>query len=208
MPGMSGLDVVREIGPERSPFIVFITAYDQFALRAFDVNALDYVLKPFTDARLRTALERARQAIENREYRDLGQRLLHLVSAGPAASAASATDTAAARLRTHFIVQTRERALRIPAADVDWIEAADYYIRLHVGDATHLVRETLSALESQLDPAHFLRVHRSAIVNVDRVAELFDAPGGRYALRLRNGQRIRVARSHWHELRRQANRGG
>ena len=149
MPGFTGFDVIRDVGPGRMPFVIFVTAYDEFALHAFEVNALDYVLKPFTNARFRSALEKAAAAIENREYRDLGERLLGLVRDSPAAAPPIEP---APTVMSHIAVRSDQRVLLIRTEEIDWIEAASYYARLHVGKESYLVRETLNSLEARLPP--------------------------------------------------------
>ncbi len=162
MPGCDGFEVVRRVGPGRMPAVVFVTAHDEWALRAFDVHALGYVLKPFEDARLRAALVRAAAA---RHGAALAAALESLI-APPAPSPAPEP------LAPRFEVRVGARVLLIPVAEVEWIEGAGYYSMLHVGGATHLLRETMTALERRLDPARLLRVHRSAILQLARVREL------------------------------------
>jgi two-component system LytT family response regulator len=165
MPACDGFEVIRRVGPERMPKVVFITAYEEFALRAFEVHAVDYLLKPFEDERLRSALMHARW-----------------------------TDAATlARLveRDRIEVRTGARVVMVPIGEIDWIEGASYYSMLHSGKDVHLVRETLQSLEERLSPARFVRVHRSAIVQLDRVRELRD---GR-VLVLRDGSRVPVSRA-------------
>jgi two-component system LytT family response regulator len=175
MPGCDGFEVVRRVGPARMPAVVFITAHDEWALRAFDVHALGYLLKPFEDARLRAALVRAAAA---RHGVALAEALEALVA--PAA------------LGPRFEVRLGTRRLLVPESEVEWIEGTGYYSTLHAGTATHLLRETMQALEQRLDPARFLRVHRSAIVQLARVREL--RAGGAEAV-LSTGQVVPVSRS-------------
>src|SRR5205085_1786004 len=152
MPGRDGFDVIRAIGPARMPPVIFVTAHDAFALRAFEVHALDYVMKPFPDRRLRQALERVR---------------------APAAGLAQRLEALIARLdEPRFEVRLGNRVLLVTSGEIDWIEGASYYALLHAGPETHLVRETMSEIEARLDPRRFLRVHRSAIVRLDRIREL------------------------------------
>ena len=172
MPGLDGFGVVREIGADRMPVVVFATAFDQYALRAFEARALDYLLKPFTDERFRDVLGRAKEQVRQRR-----------------AGASSAAP--APRLE----VRLGNRVAYVRLDDVDWIEAADYYARLHVGAASHLVRETMQELEARLDARRFVRVHRSAIVNVDRVRELRAVAVGRHEVVLRDGTRLPLSRS-------------
>lgn len=177
MPGRDGFDVIRAVGPARMPQVIFVTAYDAFAVRAFEVQALDYVLKPFEDRRLREALGRAARASPV----DWARRLEALV----------------ARPEPRFEVRLGKRIQLLACAEIDWAEGASYYTVLHAGSGTHLVREPLRDIEARLDPARFARVHRSAIVQLDRVREL--RPAER-ALVLRDGTRVQASRARWPRL--------
>ncbi len=171
LPGCDGFEVIRRVGPRRMPAVVFVTAYDEFALEAFEVHAIDYVLKPFEDRRLRAALLHARQ-------RD-PEALRRLVE------------------KDRIEVRTGSRVLLVSVADIDWIEGASYYSMLHAGKEVHLVRETLQSLADRLSPARFVRVHRSAIVHLDRVREL---RAGK-VLVLRDGTEVPVSRARRAEVR-------
>jgi two-component system, LytTR family, response regulator len=189
MPEVDGFDVLDEIGPGAVPAVVFVTAYDQYAIRAFEVHALDYLLKPFDDRRFAMAVERAKQqARGTRQGPD--ERLVQLLSARPGGYV------------RRFLVRIRDKVLLIRADDVDWIEAADYYASLHVGGKTHLLRETMTDLEKQLDPERFVRVHRSAIVNVERVQEIHPLFRGDSVLVLQDGTQIRLSRGRREEFER------
>jgi two-component system LytT family response regulator len=212
MPEMNGFDVLAAIGPDTVPAVVFVTAYDQFAVRAFEVEALDYLLKPFDDERFANVLGRAKQHLARAREHDLADRLESLLSAWESrpesgghvsrdgAINALATESGirqpARRSRwiTRIIVRGSGRVFFQPVEEVDWIEAADYYARLHAGPKTHLVRETLTALENQLDPARFLRVHRSAIVNVSRVSALRPDWRNRHEILLHDGTVVPLSR--------------
>lgn len=184
MPGCDGFEVIRKVGAQHMPAVVFVTAHDEWALRAFDVHALGYVLKPFEDARLRSALVRAAAA---RHGAALATALESLLAAAHAAAQPSPASSEA-----RFEVRIGTRVLLIAAHEVDWIEGAGYYSMLHVGSETHLLRETMQALEHKLDPARFLRVHRSAILQLDRVRELRDATS---EVVLQSGDVVPVSRS-------------
>lgn len=184
MPGCDGFEVIRKVGAQHMPAVVFVTAHDEWALRAFDVHALGYVLKPFEDARLRSALVRAAAA---RHGAALATALESLLAAAHAAAQPSPASSEA-----RFEVRIGTRILLIAAHEVDWIEGAGYYSMLHVGSETHLLRETMQALEHKLDPARFLRVHRSAILQLDRVRELRDATS---EVVLQSGDVVPVSRS-------------
>lgn len=176
MPGMDGFELVdfleAQLAPEHRPFIVVVTAYDAYALRAFDVSAVDYLLKPFDRARFRAALARARVRVSERP-----------------------------RPEARFVVRSASRMTLVRAADVEWIAGEGNYARLHSGGRRHLVRETLKSVEARLDPTKFVRVHRSAIVNVDCVATLEPHVHGQYVLTMKDGSRITSSRTHSAKLR-------
>lgn len=176
MPGMDGFGLVQlleaELPPDQRPFIVVVTAYDEYALRAFDVSAVDYLLKPFDRARFRAALARARARVSERP-----------------------------RPEERFVVRLASRMTLVRAADVEWIAGEGNYARLYTGGRRHLVRETLKSVEARLDPSKFVRVHRSAIVNVDCVATLEPHVHGQYVLTMKDGSRITSSRTHSGKLR-------
>jgi len=178
MPEIDGFGVIRAIGAERMPPVIFVTAYEEFALQAFRVHAVDYIVKPFTDAVLAEALERAKrghlQHLTDRLTQLVGIRQDHL---------------------TRITVRTAQRVQVVRVADIDWIEAADYCAKLHAGASTHVVRVSLGALERLLDPGVFVRVHRSAIVNVNRLEEIESDSSGDGIIRLSDGATVRLARS-------------
>ena len=182
MPELDGFEVVQSVSPNELPAIVFVTAFDRYALRAFDVHAIDYLLKPFTRERFRTALARARERL-GRRGRD--SQLTALIDA----------IRAKRRYPSRVAVRTGGRFLVVDWRDVDWIEAADNYVRLHVGGKEYLLRETLASIEKQLDPERFARIHRSAIVQLDRIVELDPASHGDVDVVLRSGARLVVSRT-------------
>jgi two-component system LytT family response regulator len=205
MPGMSGLEVVRTIGPADMPTTVFVTAYDKHALAAFNLAAIDYLVKPFDDERFEEAFQRARRMARLEEASRLRDKLLAVLQATdehvPTVKTATRAGTGArARYLERIPVESRGKVRFIPVSDVDYILASGPYAELVVGDRKHLIREAMQNLESQLDPARFCRVHRSAIVQLDRVDALLKAPGGDYDVQLRNGVKIKVARSRREEL--------
>jgi two-component system, LytTR family, response regulator len=185
MPDHDGFAVLREVGAALLPPVVFVTAYDQHAVRAFDVGAVDYLLKPVDRRRFRTALDRvlARAAAGGGAVtgRELAARL-----ASPAPPAHEP--------QRRFLVKTGERAVVVRAAAIDWIGTAGNYVELHVGKQSHLLRETLSTLERRLDPGQFQRIHRRSIVNLEAVEEAARTPGG-WDLRLRTGARLPIGRA-------------
>jgi two-component system LytT family response regulator len=200
MPEVDGFAVVREIGVDRMPVVVFVTAFDQYALRAFDAQALDYLLKPFSDERFHQALGRAKAQVRQRRLGALSGQLAALLGVAAGAPAAPAplpapSPAAEPAPATRLEVRLGDRRRFVAVADIDWIEASDYYVRLHAGGRSHLLRETLQELEARLDPRRFVRAHRSAMVAVDRVAELRADGAGRPVLVLRDGTRVPVSRS-------------
>jgi two-component system, LytTR family, response regulator len=206
MPELDGFQVLEAIGPAAVPAVVFVTAYDQFAVKAFEVQALDYVLKPFEDDRFYAVLERARQHLRRRQDDDLARRLGALLQSYEQRAGTAPSDPPAAAATSRYLarisVKGEGRVAYLPVGSIDWIEAADYYSRLHVGETTHLIRESMSSLEEQLDPARFVRVHRSAIVNVERVKEIRLDYANRPVVVLRSGTRLPLSRSRREELER------
>ncbi|HEX4468687.1 MAG TPA: LytTR family transcriptional regulator DNA-binding domain-containing protein [Gemmatimonadaceae bacterium] len=197
IPELDGFQVLDSLSAEELPVIVFVTAYDEHALRAFDAHALDYLLKPVARDRFRESLERARTRVsERRAAGVVDARLLALHSDRVSSRAAPS-----GRCLTRIAVKNGGRAFFVRADEVDWIEAADNYIRLHVGAATHLVRESLRTLEGKLDPRSFLRVHRSAIVNIDAIRELQPWFHGDHVVILRSGARLTCSRRYDERLR-------
>lgn len=188
MPEMDGFAVLEAVGPERVPAVVFVTAYDRYALRAFDVHALDYLLKPFDRERFQKALERARAQVGERGK--LGDRLLALLK--------DIKDEP--KRPERFVIKSAGRVFFLRADEIDWVEAAGNYVQLHVGSATHLMRETMGGLETRLDPEKFVRIHRSAIVQVDRIKEMQPAFHGDYIVILQDGTRLNLSRSYREKL--------
>lgn len=186
MPELDGFDVLAVLG-EEAPAIVFVTAYDQYALRAFEVHAVDYLLKPFTDERFEKALVRAKGLARPAGRAEARDRLTRLAAAHRAAT-------------RRFMVRSAGRVVFLKAEEIDWIEAADYYARLHVGSATYLLRESMNDLEAALDPEAFVRIHRSAIVNLDRVREMQPLARGELVVILADGTRLRMSRSRREDL--------
>lgn len=195
MPGMSGFEVLAELDPEERPAVVFCTAYDEYALEAFEVNAVDYLLKPYADERFHESLTRARRAIAGAEEGWLRHRVQRLLEHVPTAGSASTGPPGQGYLE-RFGVPVRGRWVVVPAGSVCWIEASGDYVTLHVRDDTFLVRGTMTALDGRLDPGRFLRIHRSTIVNLDRVRAVHGGDHGDYALELEGGVRRRVGRSY------------
>ena len=205
MPGLSGLDVVAQVPQESMPMVVFVTAFDRYAIKAFEAHALDYLLKPVDDARLAAALERVRaqwqqkQAVAQREQ--LLALLADLKGKGEIAPdalaglAQGAEPSAARRYATMLPIRSGRETLRLDVATIDWIDAAGDYMCLHAAGQTHVLRATMKELEEMLDPAVFQRVHRSTIVNLARVRSLRPHLNGECFLKLQSGQEIKLSRS-------------
>ncbi|HEX3583014.1 MAG TPA: response regulator [Thermoanaerobaculia bacterium] len=193
MPGMDGLDVVDTVGAGEMPLTIFTTAFDQYALKAFDRAAVDYLLKPFDDDRFSQAFRRARKVIELREVDRIAHRLRDLLHE-------EREEERAGEFLDRVTVESRGQVRVVPVAKIDYITASGPYAELHVGDRTFTVRERMQTLEERLDPAVFLRVHRSAIVRLDRIDAMLRAPGGDYAVRLKDGTTVSVSRARRDEL--------
>lgn len=191
MPEVDGFELLRRLTPT-PPAVVFVTAYDQHALRAFELHAVDYLLKPFDDARFFEALQRARDRVRDRSDDQL-PRIQALL-----ADLAGRGD----RYLRRILVPHEDHSVLLQVAEIDWIEAADYYARIHSGSRNYLVRQSLSSLEQQLDPAMFFRVHRSGIVNLDRIREVHPQFKGDAAIVLHNGKQLALSRSRREEFER------
>jgi len=191
LPGRSGFDVVEHVGVDRMPATIFVTAFDTHALQAFDVRAIDYLLKPFDNERLREAVERVRRQ-QAHGGGPLRSSLAELVAAMRGANAGGAP---VAQYISRFFVRTGDRTVPIRALDVDWVHADGNYVVLYVNKVQHRLRVSLSSLADQLDPRHFARVHRSSIVNLNRIKEVQPWFGGDYVAILQTGEQVRVSRT-------------
>jgi two-component system LytT family response regulator len=186
IPELDGFGVLEEVGVEEMPAVVFVTAYDQYALKAFDFHALDYLLKPYDAERFGRAVERARTQILSGQSSDIDQRLLSLLE----------------NLKTEqkylerLMIKSQGRVFFLRAEEIDWIEAEGNYVRLHVGKESHLLRETMNHLASRLDPAKFLRIHRSTLVHIERIKELQPMFSGDYTVILRDGTELTLSRTY------------
>lgn len=186
MPELDGFGVLEAVGPAACPAVIFVTAYDQFALRAFDVHALDYLLKPFDRERVRKAVERARSQLRQRESGALDERLHALLKD---------LKTESPYLK-RLAVKTTGRTIFLLAEELDWIESAGNYLKLHAGRESHLIRERMSQLEARLDPAKFVRIHRSTLVNIDRIKEMQPLFNGDQLVTLRDGKQLTMSRTY------------
>ena len=190
MPDLDGFGVLAELPAGQAPVIVFVTANDDFALKAFDVHALDYVVKPISEERLQRALKRARDHLRSRQSGDLSQRLNALLS--DLKSSPRQTDRLA--------VKTGGRVVFLRLNEIDWIEAADNYVKLHTSGEAHLLRETMNALEQRLPVDRFMRVSRSAMVNIEQIKELHPMFHGEYVIILRSGAKVTLTRTYRDKL--------
>jgi two-component system LytT family response regulator len=197
MPEMDGFGVVEAIGAEHMPAVIFATAFDQYAIRAFEVHALDYLLKPFSAERLRAALQRARSRISANPA-ERSQQLFTLLE--HLSREQQRLVAPAERYVDRVMVKVNSRFLFVRAPEIEWIEAEGNYLRLHVGENSYLIRETLSAMEGRLDPQQFLRIHRSTIVNLDQVKELRPWFAGDYIVALHNGTELKMSRGYREKL--------
>lgn len=195
MPEMDGFDVLARVGPENIQAIIFVTAFDQYALKAFDVHALDYLLKPFDDERFARALERAKSQIAAREINQLSDRLLALIEGRESESKGAKHE-----YLTRLMIKASSRMMLVKVDDIDFIEADGNYAKLHAGRKTHLLREKMSDLEGRLDPAKFVRIHRSIIVNLDRIKEMHPHFNGDYVVVLEDGRQLRLSRTRREQL--------
>ncbi len=191
MPAGDGFGVVDRLEGHRLPMVIFVTAYDAHALRAFEVHALDYLLKPFDRDRFRRAIARAREELAQVESGRLAREVLALAS-----------DRQADRgtRRSRIVIKGNGRVFFLPTRDIDWIEAAGNYLKLHVNGEGHMIRQTMAAMESDLDPSLFVRIHRSTIVNIDRIKELQPLFNGEFLVILRSGARLTLSRGYRERL--------
>ncbi len=190
MPAVDGFRVIEQVGPEKMPAVVFVTAYDEYAVRAFEVHALDYLLKPFGRERFQQTLQHARSHVERRRAGDLGKRLMALVQ----------DIKPEPQKLDRLVVKSGGRVFFLRTEDIVWIEAAGNYVRLHLGEDSHLFRETMNGIEARLDPRRFVRIHRSRIVNSDRIKELQPWFNGEYVVLLQNGTRLTLSRGYREKL--------
>ncbi|HKE94807.1 MAG TPA: LytTR family DNA-binding domain-containing protein [Povalibacter sp.] len=191
MPGMNGFEVVDAVGAEAMPAVVFVTAHDQYAMRAFEISAVDYLLKPVSEERFNTAFDRAARRIQVAPADESTHRMMTMLDAiaNPR------------RYLSRFAIRSGELTIFVPVDTVDWIEALQNYVRLHTGETTHLLHVTMNALEASLDPACFLRIHRSHIVNVQRIRQLWSLPHGQYLIELLSGERLQSGRTYGDRVR-------
>jgi two-component system LytT family response regulator len=205
MPEMDGFKVLEAVRARHAPVVVFVTAYDQHALRAFEVNAIDYLLKPFDDERFAAALARAKHEHARRQSDALGLKLDHLLAylqggKGGAAAPAAAPHVEEAIQADRVLLKSGGEIYFLKADEIDWIEAEGDYMKFHAGGRAHLLRETMARLEERLDSAKFIRIHRSTIVNIDRVRKLSPSFAGEYAVVLQDGTKLKLSRGYHDRL--------
>jgi two-component system LytT family response regulator len=192
MPELNGLEVIAEVGAERMPLTVFVTAYDQHAIHAFEANALDYLLKPFSDERFEATMARVSIRMDERSVREFGRRILRMVSTAPEGEAPLPLD--------RLVVKSGGSTRFVRTADIDWIEAAGVYANLHIAGKELLYRAALNELAERLDPVRFIRVHRSAIVNIESILHLEPISHGEFEVVLKDGSRSKISRTYRREL--------
>jgi two-component system LytT family response regulator len=196
MPELDGFEVVRARGAARMPYVIFVTAYDEFAVRAFETHALDYLVKPVNEARFASAMQRVRERMRYAEALELTRRIGELLASHDrrGETADAVPRTAAILPARRLVVPTSTGDLVLDVDEIDWIQAEDYYAAIHARGRRHLIRESLSSLEQRLDPERFVRVHRSAIVPLERVREMRTVSPGESVIVLRDGTRVPVSR--------------
>jgi two-component system LytT family response regulator len=195
MPGMSGLDVIRTLPPAQMPLTIFVTAYDKHALQAFEVNAIDYLLKPFTDERFYAAIERAKNLLRTTDAKDRDEKLSTLLD-----YMSSHESRVQMPYLKKIMITEGGRIIFLSIEEIQWIEASDYYVMLHLSDKKHLIRETMATLESKLDPDQFVRIHRSSIVNINLIKELQPYGKEDYQVIMRDGRKLKMGRNWFKKL--------
>ena len=196
MPAMDGFEVIKTIGAEQMPTVIFVTAYDQYALKAFEVNAIDYLLKPFDRRRFQKTLERAKAMIRGLQNGNVNNQLLSLL--GDLRREQETPD--------RFVIRSGGRVVFLKVEEIDWMRTVGNYVRLQVGRDSHLMRETMSGMEAKLNPDRFMRVHRSTIVNLDRVKEVQPWAKGEYVVIMRDGTRLVMSRRYRERLNERLNK--
>lgn len=194
MPGMDGFQVLSELSPDEMPAVIFTSAYDQYALRAFEVRALDYLLKPFNLERLQHAIEKVRVELNKSQDRQITHRILGLLSQLKSEITSSSSPDGL------LVIRAKGRVVFVKLSEIDWIEASANYVRLNAGKESHLVRESMSRILERLNPSHFIRIHRSTIVNFQQIKELIPVNSGEYVVVLKSGKELSCSRGYRAEL--------
>ncbi len=203
MPEMDGFKVLEAVRSKHSPVVIFVTAYDQHALRAFEVSAIDYLLKPFDDERFAAALQRAKTEVQRRQTDALGSKLDHLLTylqSGATAPAAPGDPAGEVIQRDRILLKSGGEIYFLKPDEIDWIEAEGDYMKFHAVGRTHLLRETMARIEERLDGDKFIRIHRSTMVNIDRVKKLSPSFAGEYAVILHDGTKLKLSRGYHDRL--------
>jgi len=190
MPDLDGFQVLGEIPPEEMPVVIFTSAYDEYAIRAFEAHALDYLLKPFDQERLHHAVERAQSELRKAHEREITHRILSLLSQ------VSSVTLPASEHDSRLVIKANGRVVFLDLDSIEWVEAAANYVRLNVGKESYLFRETISHVAERLDANHFVRIHRSTIVNVRKIKELIPVNSGEYVVILKNGRELSCSRGY------------
>jgi len=193
MPGSDGFAALKQVDPAAAPTVVFVTAYDEYALRAFEVHAVDYLLKPYDDARFGAALQRAKEEVRRRQTDTVNTRLTQLLDYLQTSGGASQTVEPPS---DRILLKSSGEIFFLKAEEIDWIEAEGDYMKFHVAGRAHLMRETMARLEARLDPKRFIRIHRSTIVNIDRLRKLSPSFAGEYAVVLHDGTKLKLSRGY------------
>ncbi len=191
MPDLDGFQVLNEIPAQELPAVIFTSAYDQYAIRAFEAHALDYLLKPFDRERLHNAIQRARIDLSKSQDRDITHKLLELLSHIKSGSSGTSSDP-----QNRLVIRAKGRVIFLDVEEIDWVEAAANYVRLNVGKESYLLRETISNTSERLDPNEFIRIHRSTIVNVRKIKELIPVNSGEYVVVLKSGKELSCSRGY------------
>jgi len=192
MPGKTGFEVVESVGWDVFPHVIFVTAHDRYAVQAFEVNALDYLLKPIDDDRFDVALQRARESLSRDRDSDMGRRLSSVLGQLPVGE----NDIRQKGRADRIVVHSSGRVVFVKTAEIDWVEAAGDYVTLHVGKKTWLLRETISEMEKKLEANGFGRIHRSTIINLEKIGEMRALDNGEYGVVLHDGTELKLSRSY------------
>lgn len=195
MPDLDGFGVVGVVGTQQMPAIVFVTAFDRHALHAFEVHALDYLLKPFSDERFHEAVERAKTSVRHGRLGDVSRKLAALLNEAGGVTAGISSAPSGGYVQ-RLVVKGSGRVVLVSVRDIDWVEAEKDYMRLHVSKQEHVIRDSMKNLERQLDPGRFVRIHRSTIVNIERVRELQPMFKGEYVVVLQDGTELKLSRGY------------
>ena len=196
MPVINGFEVVNSISKERLPHIIFITAYDQFALQAFEIHAVDYILKPFTDARFYDSLERAKQLINQKKIQEENERLKSVADQLSNQDMSHDPSVLLSETGKRLIIKEKGKIIFVPYKDIIWLEAYDYYIKIHVANTFYLVRESMKNMENKLSSDQFLRIHKSTIINRGCIQEITSGKNAEYYIKLNDQTELKVSRSY------------